>query len=95
MKQTSNGFFYTDDMPCDMSTPEGESHLKPCDENIMKTIMLADQMLVLADQGDAQSEDAGCGILYGIMRDSAYKILQLAEEEKQKHINKGWWRDRC
>jgi len=78
-----------------MPTPEGESLLKPCDENIMKTIMLAEQMLLLADQGDAQAEDAGCGILYGIMRDSAYKILQLAQEEKQKHINKGWWRDRC
>ncbi len=69
--------------------------MKPCDENIMKTIMLADQMLVLADQGDAQSEDSGCGILYGILRDSAYKIQQLAEQEKQKHINKGWWRSQC
>ncbi len=69
--------------------------MKSCDENIMKTIMLADQMLVLADQGDAQSEDSGCGILYGIIRDSAYKILKLAEQEKQNHINKGWWHNQC
>jgi len=92
---TSNGLFCTGAWPWVMSAPEGANLLKPCDENIMKTIMLAEQMLTLADQGDAQAEDAGCGILYGIMRDSAYKILQLAEEEKQKHINKGWWRDRC
>ena len=69
--------------------------MKRCDENIMKTIMIADQMLVLADQVDAQSEDSSCGILYGILRDSAYKILKLAEQEKQGHINKGWWHDRC
>ena len=69
--------------------------MKPCDENIMKTIMLADQMLILADQGDAHSEDSGCGILYGILRDSAYKILRLAEQEKENHIKKGWWHDKC
>ena len=92
---TSNGLFCKGAWFCVMSDPEGVCLLKPCDENIMKTIMLAEQMLTLADQGDAQAEDAGCGILYGIMRDSAYRILQLAEEEKQKHINKGWWRDRC
>ena len=34
---------------------------------------------------------AGCGILYGMLRDSGYKIKQLAEAEKLKHIAKGWW----
>ena len=50
-------------------------------------------MISLADQGDAYRKDVGCGILFGIMRDSAYKIKQLAEEEKQKHIKKGWWKE--
>ena len=49
-------------------------------------------MILLADQGDAEREDTGCGILYGIMRDSAFRIKKLAEEEKQKHKNKGWWK---
>ena len=47
-----------------------------------------------ADQGDADREDNGCGILYGVLRDSAYKLKKLAEEEKQNHIIKGWWQER-
>jgi hypothetical protein len=48
-------------------------------------------MITLADQGDADREDVGCGILYGILRDSAYKLKQLAEKEKTAHMEKGWW----
>ena len=48
-------------------------------------------MLNLADQGDVDREDNGCGILYGVLRDSAYKLKKLAEDEKVNHINKGWW----
>jgi hypothetical protein len=49
-------------------------------------------MIELADQGDADREDTGCGVLYGVLRDSAYKIRQLAQEEKGRHQAKGWWR---
>jgi hypothetical protein len=48
-------------------------------------------MIRLADQGDADREDVGCGILYGILRDSAYRLKQLAEKEKTAHMEKGWW----
>ena len=51
-------------------------------------------MLNLADQGDVDREDNGCGILYGILRDSAYKLKKLAEDEKENHINKGWWSEK-
>lgn len=67
--------------------------MKPCDQNIKKTIEIANQMISLATQGDADREDAGCGVLYGIMLDSAYRIRKLAEAEKQEHIKKGWWQD--
>ena len=30
--------------------------------------------------------------VYGMMRDTAYKLKQIAEKEKQVHINKGWWK---
>lgn len=50
-------------------------------------------MLDLADQGDAVREDTGCGVLYGVVRDSAFKIKKLAEEEKAAHIKKGWWKE--
>ena len=47
----------------------------------------------MADQGDADREDNGCGILYGVLRDSAYKLKKLAQDEKVNHIKKGWWPD--
>jgi hypothetical protein len=66
--------------------------LKPCNENIKKTIALADQMIDLSDAGDADREDVGCGILYGILRDSAYRIKKTAEAEKLAHMKKGSWK---
>jgi hypothetical protein len=49
-------------------------------------------MMQLADEGDLVREDAGCGVLFGVMRDSAYKIHRLAEEERESHVRKGWWK---
>lgn len=49
-------------------------------------------MIGLAEKGDADREDDGCGILYGVLRDSAYEIKQIAEAEKERHIKKGWWK---
>ena len=49
-------------------------------------------MICLAEEGDADLEDNGCGILYGVLLDSAYKIRKIAEVEKEAHIKKGWWK---
>lgn len=65
--------------------------MRPCDRNIQSTLDLVEDMLKIADQGDIEREDIGCGILYGVLRDSAYKVKKLAEDEKEKHIRKGWW----
>jgi hypothetical protein len=59
--------------------------------HITKTLNLVEEMISLADQGDTDREDNGCGILYGVLRDSAYKLKNLAEDEKANHIQKGWW----
>lgn len=67
--------------------------MRPCDKNLKSTLKLTDEMIDLATQGDADREDTGCGILYGILLDSAYKIKKLAEQEKNAHIRKGWWDD--
>jgi hypothetical protein len=75
-----------------MPSPSGAAPiLKPCNRNLRKTLNLVEEMMELADQGDADREDVGCGVLYGILRDSAYKIKKLAEEEKRRHQEKGWW----
>ena len=66
--------------------------MKPCDENIKKTLELVKDMISIAGEGDADREDDGCGILYGVLLDSAYKIKQIAESEKEKHIKKGLWK---
>ena len=65
--------------------------MKPCNEHIRKTIKLTNEMIEISEKGDADREDPGCGILYSVLRDSAYRIRQLAEEEKRAHIKKGWW----
>ena len=65
--------------------------LKPCDRNIVKTLNLVEEMIALADQGDSDREDVGCGVLYGVLRDAAYKLKRMAEEEKRAHQEKGWW----
>jgi len=49
-------------------------------------------MLHLADQGDLDREDVGCGVLYGILRDAAYRIKKIAEAEKAAHLDKGKWK---
>lgn len=65
--------------------------MRLCNENILKTLELVERMREVADAGDGAREDVGCGILYGVLRDSAYKIKKLAEEEREAHMKKGWW----
>ena len=60
-------------------------------ENLVKTLALTREMLALADEGDRDREDPSCGIIYGILRDSAYRIRKLAEEECDNHQQKGKW----
>ncbi len=66
--------------------------MRPCDKSIKETFELVNNMIDLANRGDTVREDDGCGILYGVLRDSAYKIKQLAETEKEVHIKNGWWK---
>ncbi len=65
--------------------------MRPCNLHIVKTLKLTEEMIHLADRGEADRKDNGCGILYGVLRDSAYKLRKLAEEEKRNHMRKGWW----
>ncbi len=65
--------------------------MKPANENIKRTLKLVKAMLELADAGDAHREDAGCGVLYGIIRDAGYKIRKQAETEKAAHVKNGDW----
>ncbi len=66
--------------------------MKACNRIIIETLELTQAMIILSDKGDAAREDDGCGILYGVLRDSAYKIKKLAEAEKQNHEIAGRWK---
>jgi len=59
--------------------------LEPIDKNLQTVIDLCFEMLELADHGDKFRQDDGCGVVFGELRDSAYKIRQLAEDELVKH----------
>ena len=67
--------------------------MRPCDESLKRTIEMTIRMLNIADEGDAVREDTGCGVLYGVVRDSAFKIKEMAEKEREAHKKKGWWKD--
>ena len=60
-------------------------------QNLRQVIELTAEMLALADEGDRHRDDASCGILYGILRDSAYRLRKLAEEECEQHQRAGKW----
>jgi len=60
-------------------------------ENLLRTIRLTREMLALADEGDRDRGDDSCGIIYGILRDSAYRLRKLAEQECEKHRLDGKW----
>jgi hypothetical protein len=62
--------------------------MPPAQECLDKTLELAELMLKLAEEGDAVREDVGCGVLYGVLRDSAYRIKKLAEAERAVHLKK-------
>lgn len=48
-------------------------------------------MMLLADLGDKSRVDGSCGVLYGTLRDSAYKLRHLAEQEVERHKEQGVW----
>ena len=62
-----------------------------CNETINRALELVRELMVLADEGDISREDVGCGVLFGTVRDCAYKIRSLAESEIAEHKKRGKW----
>ena len=64
---------------------------KGYNQNIIKVLRLSRDMMLLADKGDEMRQDIGCGVLYGTLRDTAYKLRNLAEQEVELHKKTGLW----
>lgn len=66
---------------------------KEQDEYIRRALAIARELKALADEGDAERSDDGCAVLYGVVRDCAYKIQAEAEREQGQHEAKAIWQD--
>jgi hypothetical protein len=65
--------------------------MKECNKNILCVLELSRKLLVCADRGDLYRKDDSCGVLFGVVRDCAYKMTDLARKERQRHIDNGLW----
>ncbi len=63
-----------------------------CNSHIKRAFELARELTILADEGEADSGDDGCVLLYGVVRDCAYKVRNQAEREKKDHERRGVWK---
>jgi len=57
----------------------------PANRSLEQVLRLCQEMLELADFGDNHRRDAGCGVVFGRLRDAAYKVRRLAEHELREH----------
>ncbi len=64
---------------------------RPFNANLRRLLDLTREMIALADEGDRDRKDDSCGILYGILRDTAYRLRTLTEDECTKHRQLGKW----
>lgn len=64
---------------------------KPYNDNLLRTMRLSHEMLALADEGDRDRDDDSCGVIYSILRDTAYRLIKLTEKECEKHRIAGKW----
>ena len=64
---------------------------KPDNLNLVRARRLTHEMLALADEGDRDRLDASCAIVFGILRDTAYRLRKTVDEECLKHQQQGRW----
>jgi hypothetical protein len=57
-------------------------------KNLNRVKALCYEMLEVADYGDKYRCDDGCGVVFGLLRDSAYKIRSATEKQLKKSLSK-------
>jgi hypothetical protein len=64
---------------------------RKCNAQVRRVFEIVEQMLALADEGDRDRDSGSCGILFGVLRDSAYRLRRLAEQERERRTAEGNW----
>jgi hypothetical protein len=62
--------------------------LKPCDLHLQESLALAERMITLSFIGDAERDDNGCGVIYGVMRDTGFRLKEMVTREIATHQRK-------
>ena len=58
---------------------------------VRRAMRAAQELTLLADEGEAETHDDGCAVLFGVIRDCAYKIRSQAEREMDARKARGAW----
>lgn len=64
---------------------------RPFNVNLLRTLDMTARMLELADDGERDHDDPSCAAMYGILRDMAYRLRKLAQDECERHQNTRKW----
>ena len=59
------------------------------DSQIQVILHLAERMITISNRGFVVSNDDGCLLLNGTLREYAYKLRDAAEREREVHRSKG------
>ena len=65
--------------------------MKTCNKLVRDTLEISRRLIILADEGEGRSDDDGCFVLCGVIRDCAYRIRAQAEREREAHRLRGVW----
>ena len=65
-----------------------------CSKHILRALELAEQLNQLSYEGEGRSEDDGCAVLYGVVRDCAWRIRAEAIRELKEHGAMGLWNEK-
>ena len=57
----------------------GNNEMDKPNDYLEQTVETAKHLLYCADFGDITRQDDSCGVFFGIVRDSAYRIIKEAE----------------
>jgi hypothetical protein len=62
-----------------------------CNNNLIKTLELTEELKKIAHNGLSDSNDDNCILLYGIIQDYCYKIKSEVEREINRHKKTNKW----